>query len=80
MKSCMHHKEYSARYGLKQALNNLDKAQQIAEIKYRTLVGREILFSEIYDIHHLIDEMRSLDELSRWPLKTSSVTGSCLSA
>lgn len=80
MKSCMHHKEYSARYGLKQALNNLDQAQQIAEIKYRTLVGREILFSEIYDIHQLIDEMRSLDELSRWPVKSSLPEGSCLSA
>lgn len=62
MKTCMHHKEYSARYGLKQAHNDIDHAQQIAEIKFRHLVGREILFSEIYDIHKLMDEMRKLDE------------------
>lgn len=62
MKTCMHHKEYSARYGLKQAHKDIDEAQQIAEIKYRNLVGREILFSEIYDIHSLMNEMRELDE------------------
>lgn len=61
MKACTYSKEYSARYGLKQAHDNVDEAQQIAEIKYRNLVGREVLFSEIYDIHKLIEEMRKLD-------------------
>lgn len=69
MKACMHYKEYSARYGLKQAHNNIDEAQQIAEIKYRKMVGREILFSEIYDIHNLIDEMRKLDDACKWSIQ-----------
>lgn len=52
-------KEYSARYGLKQAIDNLEAAQQIAEEKYRALVGRDIWTSEINDIHELIDELRT---------------------
>ena len=52
-------KEYSARYGLKQAIGNIDSAQQIAEEKYRALVGRDIWMSEINDIHELIDELRT---------------------
>jgi len=52
-------KEYSARYGLKQAIDNIDSAQQIAEEKYRALVGRDIWMSEINDIHELIDELRT---------------------
>lgn len=52
------HQEYSARYGLKNALNDIEVAQQIAEAKYRALVGREIFISEISDIHHLIEELR----------------------
>lgn len=51
------HQEYSARYGLKNALNDIEVAQQIAEAKYRALVGREIFISEISDIHHLIEEL-----------------------
>ena len=53
------HQEYSARYGLKNALNDIDVAQQIAEAKYRSLVGRDIFFSEILDIHELILELRN---------------------
>lgn len=49
--------EYSARYGLKHALNNLAEAQQIAEAKYRTLVGRDVLISEMSDIKELIEEL-----------------------
>lgn len=52
------HQEYSARYGLKNALNDIAVAQQIAEAKYRDLVGRDIFISEITDIHHLIEELR----------------------
>ncbi len=51
-------KEYSARYGLKQAINDMDIAQQIAEDTYRKLVGRDILWSEIHDIQQLIVELR----------------------
>lgn len=51
-------KEYSARYGLKQSVDNIDAAQQLAEEKYRALVGRDIWTSEINDIHQLIDELR----------------------
>jgi hypothetical protein len=56
--------ERSARYGLKGALNkgvldNIELAQQIAETRYRALVGREILISEISDIHQLIEELRA---------------------
>jgi hypothetical protein len=51
-------KEYSARHGLKQAVNDMDIAQQIAEDTYRKLVGRDILWSEIYDIQKLILELR----------------------
>lgn len=62
------HQEYSARYGLKGASNDIEVAQQIAEAKYRALVGRDILISEISEIHHLIEEMRNW---SATPLKTS---------
>lgn len=58
MSNLVSHKEYSARYGLKQALNDMDAAQQIAEEKYRQLVNREILWSEMHDINRLILEMR----------------------
>lgn len=58
MSDLISHKEYSARYGLKQALNDMDVAQQIAEEKYRKLVKREILWSEMNDINRLILEMR----------------------
>ncbi|WP_039913605.1 hypothetical protein [Cellvibrio mixtus] len=51
-------KEYSARYGLKLAVNDMDVAQQIAEDTYRKLVGRDILWSEIHDIQQLILELR----------------------
>ncbi|MES2674274.1 MAG: hypothetical protein V4660_08540 [Pseudomonadota bacterium] len=53
------HQEYSARYGLKGASDDIDAAQQIAEAKYRALVGRDVWISEISEIHHLIDEMRN---------------------
>ncbi|HSX49414.1 MAG TPA: hypothetical protein VLF09_00550 [Cellvibrio sp.] len=58
MSNLVSHKEYSARFGLKQALNDMDAAQQIAEEKYRQLVNREILWSEMHDINRLILEMR----------------------
>lgn len=53
------HQEYSARYGLKHAIDDIEAAQQIAEAKYRALVGREIFISEISGIHQLIEELRS---------------------
>jgi hypothetical protein len=53
------HKEYSARFGLKQALNDMETAQQLAEQKYRSLVGRDIFSKEIADIHQLIQELRA---------------------
>lgn len=80
MKACEHYREYSARYGLKQAQGNLDEAQQIAEIKYRNLVGREILFSEIYDIHNLMNEMRKLDVTRKWPLQNTRLESSFFNA
>jgi len=58
MSDLISHKEYSARYGLKQALNDMAAAQQIAEKKYRTLVNRDILWSEMNDINRLILELR----------------------
>lgn len=59
MSHSLQHQEYSARYGLKNALNDIEVAQQIAEAKYRALVGREIFISEITDIHQLIEELRN---------------------
>ena len=53
------HQEYSARFGLKKALNDVDIAQQIAEAKYRSLVGRDIFYSEILGIHALIMELKN---------------------
>lgn len=53
------HQEYSARYGLKNASDNIEIAQQMAEAKYRSLVGRDIFISEISGIHQLIDELRN---------------------
>ena len=52
------HQEYSARYGLKNASDNIEAAQQIAEAKYRALMVREIFISEISGIHQLIEELR----------------------
>ncbi len=52
--------EYSARCGLRISKNNLEIAQQIAEAKYRTLVGRDIRFSEILDIRQVIEELQRL--------------------
>jgi hypothetical protein len=52
------HQEYSARFGLKKALNDVETAQQIAEAKYRSLVGRDIIYSEMVGIHALIMELR----------------------
>ncbi|RYY03289.1 MAG: hypothetical protein EOO53_09055 [Gammaproteobacteria bacterium] len=51
------HQEFSARFGLKNAINDIEIAQQIAEAKYRSLVGRDIFFSEILDIRQLILEL-----------------------
>lgn len=51
--------EYSARYGLRSSQNNIEVAQRIAEAKYRTLVDRDILFSEILNIHKFIQELNS---------------------
>ncbi len=53
------HQEYSARFGLKKALNDMKTAQQLAEEKYRSLVGRDILSKEISEIHQLIEELRA---------------------
>lgn len=52
------HQEFSARFGLKKASDNIEVAQQIAEEKYRALMGREIFISEITGIHQLIEELR----------------------
>lgn len=52
--------EYSARCGLRSSQNNIEIAQQIAEAKYRALVGRDILFSEILDIRHFIEELQKM--------------------
>lgn len=61
------HQEYSARFGLKNALNDIEVAQQIAEAKYRSLMGREIFISEISDIHHLIEELRGWVKTTKTP-------------
>ena len=53
------HQEYSARFGLKKALNDVETAQRIAEAKYRSLVGRDIIYSEMVGIHALIMELRN---------------------
>jgi hypothetical protein len=53
------HQEYSARFGLKKSLNDVEAAQQIAEAKYRSLVGRDIIYSEMVGIHALIMELRN---------------------
>lgn len=52
------HQEYSARFGLKNAADDIEVAQQIAEAKYRALMGRDIFISEISSIHQLIEELR----------------------
>ena len=52
--------EYSARYGLRSSANNVEMAQQIAEAKYRSLMGRDIVFSEMVGINHLIAELNNL--------------------
>ena len=52
--------EYSARYGLRSSANDVEAAQQIAEAKYRSLMGRDIVFSEMVGINHLIAELQNL--------------------
>lgn len=52
-------REYSARYGLNIATNDLDTAQQLAENKYRSLVRRELSSVEINEINELIHEVHS---------------------
>ena len=59
MPNTIQHKEYSARFGLKHAIDDIEAAQQLAEAKYRALVGREIWFSEINEIHELIEELQT---------------------
>ncbi len=54
------HQEYSARYGLRSSKDNVEVAQQIAEAKFRSLTGRDIVFSEMVGINHLIEELHSL--------------------
>ncbi len=68
------HQEYSARYGLKSALNKgatnaVEVAQKIAEEKYRDLMGRDIFISEMSDIHQLIEE------LSNWAATQAKLPG-----
>ncbi|HTF82967.1 hypothetical protein ACSV5M_08300 [Cellvibrio sp. ARAG 10.3] len=63
------HQEYSARYGLKNASDNIEVAQQIAEAKYRALMGRDIFISEISGIHQLIEELREWVSHSPVPAK-----------
>lgn len=49
--------EYCARYGIKHANGNTTVAQQLAEAKYHSIVGRSLLLDEIKSLHHLIDEI-----------------------
>ncbi len=50
--------EYSARYGLQEAKDNLESAQLIAESTYRSHVRRELFISELQKIRELIAELR----------------------
>lgn len=49
--------EYCARYGIKHANGSTTIAQQLAEAKYRSIVGRGLLLDEIKGLQHLIDEI-----------------------
>ena len=61
--------EYSARYGLKNSHDNIEIAQQMAEAKYRALVGRDVLFSEIVNINRFIKELDSWNSAENVELK-----------
>lgn len=72
------HQEYSARYGLKHAIDDIETAQQIAEAKYRALVGREIFISEISGIHQLIEELRGwVVDTTKASINTATEGASC---
>lgn len=70
MKNCTINMEFCARYGLRRADNNLQRAQRIAETKYHSLVMRTPSRSEISSINALIDEIYSWSKSAQ---PTSSV-------
>lgn len=49
--------EYCARYGIKHANGSAALAQQLAESKYRAIIGRGLYLEEIKSLQHLIEEI-----------------------
>ncbi|VUD58851.1 hypothetical protein TDB9533_02527 [Thalassocella blandensis] len=50
-------REHYARSALNKHRDDLDLAKQMAELRYREFVRRELNFNEIQDIHALIAEL-----------------------
>lgn len=50
-------REHYARSALNKHRDDLDRAKQLAEQRYREFVRRELNFNEINDIHALIAEL-----------------------
>lgn len=51
--------EYSARFGLKHSLDNIEKAIKIAIAKYKSIVKRQLRKQEIFDLKWLVQEFRN---------------------
>lgn len=66
--------EYSARFGLKHSLDDIEKAVKIAVAKYRSIVKRQLQRQEIQDLKALIMEI--FDWQGRQQ-PTRSVVGLC---
>lgn len=49
---------YSARFGLKHATDNTEKASKIAAAKYRSIMKRQLRSHEIAEIQNLINEIQ----------------------
>lgn len=50
---------YSARFGLKHANHNAEKAAKVAVAKYRSIIKRQLRAHEVAEIRNLIMELQS---------------------
>lgn len=67
MKHTNENLEYSARFGLKHALDNIEKAIKIAIAKYRAIVKRQLRQQEILDLKWLVTEFQSWQAANQLP-------------
>lgn len=54
--------EYAARFGLRNAAGNLTKAENIAQAKFRDLVGRALSYGEEQELRLLTKEIEAVQQ------------------